>query len=65
MKNKKLIFNILTVFFVIILITWFTELNYQDLSFSTNRNAYMGITTAVMMIIVMQMTKKSIKDKSE
>ena len=61
MKNKKRIFNILTILFVIILITWFTEINYQDLSFGANKSAYLGITSAVLLIFAMQFTKRNQK----
>lgn len=65
MKKVKKLFNILTIIFFIILIFWFTQLNYNDLSFYKNLSPYLGILSMSMMIIIMQMVKKGIKNKED
>lgn len=61
----KKVFNALTVIFIIILIFWFTQVNYNDLSFKKNISPFLGILSMSMMIFAMQMIKKGIKKKNE
>ncbi len=63
MKTAALVFNAITILFVIILIFWFTQLNYDDLGFKENSNVYFGIGSISLMIFAMQMIKGSIKKK--
>lgn len=63
MKNSQIIFNVLTLFFLIILIFWITQINYNDLSFKENLSPYLGVTSMTLMIFSMQMIKKNIKKK--
>jgi hypothetical protein len=65
MNGAVKVFNALTIIFGIILIFWFTQLNYGDLSFKTNSNAYLGISSVAMMIFAIQMIKRSIKKAGE
>lgn len=61
MKGAAKVFDVMTIIFVIILIFWFVQLNYSDLSFQENRNAYLGISSVLFMIFAMQMIKRSLK----
>lgn len=63
MKNIKIIFNVLSILFLIILIFWFTQINYNDLSFKKNVSPYLGILSMTMMSIAMQMIGRGIKKK--
>jgi hypothetical protein len=60
----KRIINILIIVFIVIIISWFTEINYQDLSFDQNRSPYLGIISMVLMIISMVLVKRQQKNKS-
>lgn len=63
MKTAALVFNAITIIFIVILIFWFTQLNYDDLGFNENKNVYFGIGSVSLMIFAMQMIKGSIKKK--
>jgi uncharacterized membrane protein len=60
MKGAAKVFNVITIIFIIILVFWFTQLNYEDLSFKENRNVYFGMLSVVLMIFAIQMIKRSI-----
>ena len=64
MKKVKTIFNVLIIIFVFILIFWFTQINYEDLSFHKNLSPYFGVLSMSMMIFSMQLIKNSIKKKT-
>ena len=64
MKGAAKVFNAISILFVIILIFWFTQINYSDVSFEENRNAYLGISSVLLMIFAMQMIKRSINKKN-
>lgn len=55
MKNVKIIFNVLSLFFLIILVFWCTQINYSDLSFKENVSPYLGILSMSMMSIAMHL----------
>jgi len=63
MKQARIVFNAITLIFVIILIFWLTQLNYNDLGFKENSNVYFGIGSICLMIFAMQMIKSSINKK--
>ena len=63
MKQARIVFNAITLIFVIILIFWFTQLNYNDLGFTENNNVYFGVGSICLMIFAMQMIKSSINKK--
>ena len=63
MEKIKIVFNVLSVIFVIILIFWVTQINYNDLSFKENVSPYFGIISMIMMSIAMQMIGRGIKKK--
>ncbi|WP_439129732.1 hypothetical protein [Polaribacter sp.] len=63
MKNIKLVFNIFSIIFIIILFFWITQINYEDLSFKENVSAYLGILSMSMMSIAMQLIGRGIKKK--
>ena len=63
MKAIVNIFSGITIIFIAILIFWFTQLNYQDLSFELNRNEYFGISSVVLIIFALQMIKRSVQKK--
>lgn len=65
MKAAVKIFNAITIIFVIILIFWITQLNYDDLSFRENRNAYFGMFSVLLMTFAMQMIKRSIQKNNQ
>lgn len=65
MQTAAKIFNAMTIIFIAILIFWFTQLNYQDLSFEENRNVYFGISSVALMIFGLQMIKRSIKKNTK
>lgn len=65
MKTVKTVFNALTIIFAIILIFWFTQVDYNDLSYKKNVSPFLGILSMSMMIIAMQMIKGSIKSKKD
>lgn len=57
----KKVFNTLSIIFAIILIFWFTQINYSDLSFKQNLSPYLGIISMTLMIIAMQMARRGTK----
>lgn len=63
MKTAAAVFNVMTIIFVIILIFWLTQLNFDDLSFKENSNVYFGMGSVSLMIFAMQMIKSSINKK--
>jgi len=63
MKNIKIVFNVFTIIFTIILIFWITQINYENLSFKENMLAYLGILSMSMMSIAMQLIGRGIKKK--
>ncbi|ARV08612.1 hypothetical protein BTO05_02755 [Winogradskyella sp. PC-19] len=63
MKTAATVFNVITIIFVIILIFWLTQLNFDDLSFKENSNVYFGMGSVSLMIFAMQMIKSSINKK--
>jgi len=63
MKTAVTVFNVITIIFVIILVFWLTQLNFDDLSFKENSNVYFEIGSVSLMIFAMQMIKNSIKKK--
>ena len=63
MKIIKKVFNVLSIIFIIILIFWFTQINYNDLSFKENISPYFGILSMILMSIAMQLIKRGIKTK--
>ena len=65
MQAAAKIFAVITIIFVAILIFWFTQLNYEDLSFKENRNVYFGMSSVALMIFGLQMIKRSIKKSGE
>ena len=65
MKTASKIFKVFTIIFVLVLIFWFTQLNYRDLSFQENSNIYFGISAVILIIFALQMIKKSIEKNNE
>jgi len=65
MKGAVIVFNGMTIIFVLILIFWFTELNYSDLSFKENRNVYFGMSSIVLIVFALQMIKRSLKKSNQ
>jgi len=63
MKNVKIIFNVLSLFFLIILVFWCTQINYSDLSFKENISPYLGILSMSMMSIAMHLIGRGIQKK--
>ena len=63
MKTAVTVFNVITIIFVIILVFWLTQLNFDDLSFKETSNVYFGIGSVSLMIFAMQMIKNIIKKK--
>ena len=59
MKSVGKIFDAMSILFGVILIGWFTQINYNDLSFNNNLSPYLGIISAVLFIFVMQLTKRN------
>ena len=57
MKEAAKIFNAITIILIIILIFWLTQLNYNDLSFKENSNAYFGMFSIGLMIYAIQLIK--------
>lgn len=60
MKKVKAI-NAITIIAIVIILFWFTEINYSDLSFSENRSAYLGIISMLLLSYAMQMEKRRLK----
>jgi fucose 4-O-acetylase-like acetyltransferase len=60
MKKVKAI-NAITIIAIVIILFWFTEINYSDLSFGENRSAYLGIISMLLLSFAMQMEKRRLK----
>ncbi|WP_079738636.1 hypothetical protein [Polaribacter sp. KT 15] len=63
MKKVKTVFNIFSIIFLIILIFWITQVNYNDLSYKENASAYLGILSSAMMSLALQLIIRGIKEK--
>ncbi|MFK8061271.1 MAG: hypothetical protein AB8B78_14435 [Polaribacter sp.] len=63
MKTVHIVFNILSIIFLIILVYWFTQINYNDLSYKENNSAYLGILSMSMMSIAFQMIRRGTNKK--
>ena len=63
MKRKNIGFNILFIVFILIVVYWITQINYNNLSFKENSSPYIGISAMVMMSIALKMIKGGIKKK--
>lgn len=64
MKGAAKVFNALSLIFLLILIFWFTQLDYENLAFKANSNAYFGIFSVGLMLFAIQMIKRSISKKN-
>ena len=60
MKRIKAI-NAISIVAAIIVVIWFTEINYSDLSIGENRSAYLGILSMILITIAMQLEKRRLK----
>ena len=60
MKRIKAI-NAISILAAIIVVIWFTEINYSDLSIGENRSAYLGILSMILITIAMQLEKRRLK----
>ncbi len=60
MKGAAKVFNGLILIFVFILIFWFFQIDYNNLSFEENSNAYFGIFSILLMVFAIQFIKRSI-----
>lgn len=60
MKRIKAI-NAISIVAIIIVVFWFTEINYSDLSIGENRSAYLGILSMILITIAMQLEKRRLK----
>ena len=65
MKGAAIVFNGMTIIFGVILVFWMTQLNFDDLSFKENKNAYFGMGSVSLMIFALQMIKRSINKKNK
>ena len=63
MKKINIGFNILFIIFTLIIVFWFTQINYNNLSFKENSSPYLGISAILMMSIALKMIKGGIKNK--
>ena len=63
MKNIKVIVNVLSLIFLIIVVFWCTQINYNDLAFKENLSPYLGILSMLMMSFAIQMIGRGIKKK--
>ena len=63
MKGAVKVLNALIIIFALILVFWLFQINYSDLSFQENRNAYFGMASILLMIFAIQMIKRSINKK--
>ncbi|AZJ31414.1 hypothetical protein SAMN05444344_2185 [Tenacibaculum mesophilum] len=63
MKIAAKFFDIISILFGIILVLWFTQIDYSNLSFENNISPYLGIFTALLFIFVMQFAKRNQKNK--
>jgi len=65
MKGAIQVFNVITIIFALILIFWLTQLNYNNLSFQENRNAYFGMLSVLLMMLAIQLIKRGINKKNK
>ncbi|AQS92949.1 hypothetical protein BXQ17_02180 [Polaribacter sp. BM10] len=63
MKKVKTVFNIFSIIFLIILIFWITQVNYNDFSYKENTSAYLGILSSAMMSLALQLIIRGVKEK--
>ncbi len=49
----------MSILFGVILIGWFTQIDYTNLSFKNNTSPYLGIASATLFIFVMQFVKRN------
>ncbi|AZJ35543.1 hypothetical protein [Tenacibaculum singaporense] len=59
MKITTKFFNVVSILFGIVLVAWFTQIDYSDLSFKNNISPYLGIVTALLFIFVMRFAKNN------
>lgn len=59
MKIATKFFNVVSILFGIVLVAWFTQIDYSDLSFKNNISPYLGIVTALLFIFVMRFAKNN------
>jgi len=56
--NKKLIKNIFTVVFAMVLIFWLFQIDWENLSSSANSGAFFGVLAGSLFIISLQIKNK-------
>ena len=60
--NKKLIKNIFTGFFALLVLFWLFQIDWNNLSSKTNSGAFFGILSGVLFIISLQIKNKEPKE---
>lgn len=64
MKRKNLIIGLLIVCFIVF-IDHISELNFQDLSWKTNSNSYLGIIAMGCLVLSLSISWRSIKNQEK
>ncbi len=59
--NTKLIKNIITVLFAVVLLFWLFQIDWNNLSSKTNSGAFFGVLAALLFIISLQIKNKEPK----
>jgi len=63
MKNINIVFNALSIIFLVILIYSITQINFDDVSYKENSSQYILILSMTLMAVAMQMIKLGINKK--
>jgi hypothetical protein len=63
MKKINIGFNILFIIFILIIVFWVTQINFDNLSFKENSSPYFGISSLLLMSFALKMIKRGIKKK--
>jgi len=63
MKGTAKVFNGISIIGLVIIVFWFFQINYDNLSFRKNLSAYLGIASMTMLILAMQLISRQINRK--
>ena len=64
-RGTAKVFNAISIIAVVIIIAWFFQIDYKELSFEKNRSPYFGIASMLLMIVAMQIIAKQLKNREE
>ena len=64
MRGVAKIFNGISMIGFVIIVVWFFQIDYKDLSLKQNTSAYLGIASMTMLIVALKLISRQINRKN-